>query len=178
LKRIGSIFLLFVFLFNVGGYYLLFVSLHHRADRILSERIDANQYDTAETIQLKIPVTLPYPLQENGFERVDGRFEHEGTYYKLIKHKLENDTVYVVCIRDVGTKQIATTLKDYVAKTNDIPLNSKSLNLFGKFLKDFQSTETDLNLGGIGWSVEIQFGDLRLIPQAGITALHGPPPKA
>ena len=144
----------------------------------MSRKIEANQYDGTETIELKIPVTLPYPLQQNGFERVDGRFEHNGTYYKLIKQKLENDTVYIVCIRDVETKQLTNTLKDYVAKTNDLPVNSKSVNLFGKFLKDFERVETDLFEQGNGWSFEIKFADLTFIPHPAVITHHGPPPKA
>jgi hypothetical protein len=179
LKRLVSILLLLIFLFNVGGYYLVFIGLHHRSDRLLSKKIEQNKYDAEETIELKIPVSLPYPLQQNGFERVDGKFEHQGTFYKLIKQKLENDTIYVVCIRDVASKNIANTLKDYVARTNDLPANSKnSLNSLGKFLKDFESLETDLIQHESGWASEIRFADLTFTPRAAILTLHGPPPKA
>jgi hypothetical protein len=169
---------LFVFLFNVGGYYLVFVGLHHRAQRLLTQKIETNQFEGHETIELKIPITLPYPILQTGFEKANGKFEHNGIYYKLIKQKLENDTVYIVCIRDIESKKIANTLKDYVAKTNDLPLNSKSLNLFGKFLKDFETIETDLIQHGYGWSSEIQFADLAIITHSAIIAVHGPPPKA
>lgn len=178
MKRLVSILLLLIFLFNVGGYYIVFIGLHHRSDQLLAKKIEADLFHDDELVELKIPVTLPYPIQQNGFERVDGKFEHNGTYYKLIKQKLENDTMYIVCIRDVQSKQIADTLKDYVAKTNDLPLNSKSLNLFGKFLKDFESVETGLPHQVGGWSSEITFADLTFIPRSAIIALHGPPPKA
>jgi hypothetical protein len=145
---------------------------------MLTKKIEADQFNDDELVELKIPVTLPYPIQQNGFERVEGKFEHSGTFYKLIKQKLENDTVYIVCIRDLESKQITNTLKDYVAKTNDLPLNSKSLNLFGKFLKDFERTETDLLQRINGWSSKIQFADLAFNPHPAIIDLHGPPPKA
>jgi hypothetical protein len=179
LKRIVSILLLLVFLFNVGGYYLVFIGLHHHSDRLLSKRIEQNQYRADETIELRIPITLPYPLQQNGFENIDGKFEHQGTYYKLIKQKFENDTIYIVCIRDTASKQIANTLKDYVAKTNDLPVNSKnSLNLLGKFLKDFESPDTDLILHQSGWMSTILFADPTFNLHKAVIALHGPPPKA
>lgn len=179
MKRFVSISLLLVFLFNVGGYYLVFIGLHHRSDRILSKRIEQNQYRADETIELKVPVTLPYPLQQNGFEKIDGKFEHQGTFYKFIKQKFENDTLHIVCIRDVESKQIANTLKDYVAKTNDLPTNSKnSLNLLSKFLKDFESLDTDLIQHLDGWSVRILFADPTFTLHNAVTTLHGPPPKA
>jgi hypothetical protein len=179
LNRLVSILLLLIFLFNVGGYYLVFIGLRHRSDFLLSKKIERNQYNEDETIELKIPVTLPYPLQQNGFERVDGKFEHQGTFYKLIKQKLENDTIYIVCIRDLESKQIANSFKDYVAKTNDLPVNSKNtLNFFGKFLKDFEAVENDLIQHSNGWTLEIQFADLTFPPHAALIIPPGQPPKA
>jgi hypothetical protein len=178
LNRIISIVLLLIFLFNVGGYYVVFVGLHHRSDRLLTKKIETDQFHEDELIELKIPVTLPYPIQENGFERVDGKFEHNGIFYKLVKQKLESDTMYIVCIRDIESKQIAETLKDYVAKTNDLPLDSNTSNLLGKFLKDFESLETDLLHHVSGWSSEIQFAYLTFIPHPAFIARHSPPPRA
>lgn len=178
MKRLVSILLLLVFLFNVGGYYLVFLGLHHRSDQMLSKRIESNRYDETETIELKIPVTLPYPLQEIGFERVDGKFEHKGIFYKLIKQKLQNDTIYIVCIRDLETRKIAKTLNDYVAKTNDIPVNSKNtLHLFGKFLKDFEATQVNFFQHNTGWVSKIRFSNPTFNLHSADLTLQGPPPK-
>jgi hypothetical protein len=178
LKRIVSILLLIVFLFNVGGYYLVYLGLHHHSDRLLAQKIDANQYTQDETIELKIPVTLPYPLQQNGFERVDGKFEHKGNYYKLIKQKLENDTVYIVCIRDIDSKKLARTFKDYGAKANDLPASSKNtLNFFGKFLKDFETLESNLVHHGNGWNRIIQYRSQTFSVVQMDRTPTGPPPK-
>ena len=35
-----------------------------------------------------------------GYERVNGEFEHNGEFFKLVKQKLENDTLNIVCIKD------------------------------------------------------------------------------
>jgi hypothetical protein len=179
LKRTVSILLLVVFLFNVGGYYLVYLGLHHRSDRLLSKKIEADDYNESETIELKIPVTLPYPIQQNGFERVDGRFEHNGNFYKLIKQKLENDTVYIVCIRDIDSKKLAKTFKDYVAKTNDLPASSKNtLNFFGKFLKDFETLESDLVQHFDGMDRTIVYPSLTFPVIEMDRTPTGPPPEA
>jgi hypothetical protein len=178
-KRLVSILLLIVFLFNVGGYYLVYLGLHHRTNLLLTEKIDAQLYNEDETIELKIPVTLPYPIQQNGFERVDGKFEHQGNFYKLIKQKLENDTIYIVCIKDVKAKQLARTFKDYVAKTSDLPANGKgAVNLLGKFLKDFENLDANLFSEGKGWERIVVFGESRFNLSAAYRTLTGPPPKA
>ena len=131
-----------IFLFNVGGYYIVFWGLRLQTDQKLSFRVDANLYDEAETIELKIPVALPYPIYEQDFQRVDGRFEHNGEHFKMIKHKYENDTLYVVCIRDVETRELVNTMNSYLELTQGLDEtsgNQKALNYLSKLLKDFCS---------------------------------------
>ena len=178
LNRIVSILLLLVFLFNVGGYYLVFLGLHHRSDVLLSKQIDANQVSDQDLIELKIPVALPYPLQQTGFERADGKFEHRGNFYKLVKRKYEKDTLYVICLRDTATKRLATAFKDYVSKTNDLPVNSENtLTFFGKFLKDFEGAESSSIQHGQGWVSVIHFEDPTFNLHNTVPRLHTPPPK-
>ncbi|MEO5599502.1 MAG: hypothetical protein ABIR06_01110 [Cyclobacteriaceae bacterium] len=121
MKKVLSILLLAIFLFNVGGYYIVFWGLRVKADQLLTERLDANEYKSNETIEIKIPVRLPYPIQQQEFERIDGKFEHNGEVFKLVKHKLENDTVYIVCIRDHRIEHLESTLTDYVNASNALP---------------------------------------------------------
>jgi hypothetical protein len=140
-----------VFLFNVGGYYIVLWGLRFQADQELTLRIDANLYEPEETIELKIPVVLPYPIQSQDFQRVDGRFEHQGQFYKLVKHKLENDTLFVVCIRDAETRKVVNTIRDYVKLTQDPPAPSSgktALNLLSKLVKDF-NTNSNINIPNI-----------------------------
>ena len=178
MNRLVSILLLLIFLFNVGGYYLLFIGLHHRSDLLLSKKIENNQVKDEELLEFKIPVTLPYPLQRNRFERIDGKFEHAGIFYKLVKQKYENDTLYVVCVRDAASKQLASAFKDYVSKTNDLPVNSKNtLTFFGKFLKDFEGTESSSIQHGPGWVSEIPFENPTFNLHDTHLIIHTPPPK-
>lgn len=119
---------------------MVFWGLRFHTDQELSQRVAANLYHDDEILELKIPVTLPYPLQDQGFQPVDGRFEHRGQHYKLIKHKFENDTLYVVCIRDIGTRQLVNTMQNYVEMANGFEgtsPNQKALNYISKLIKDF-----------------------------------------
>lgn len=179
LNRIVSILLLLVFLFNVGGYYLVFLGLRHHSDALLSKKIEEDKVTDQDLLEIKIPVSLPYPVQQTGFERVDGKFEHRGTFYKLVKQKYEKDTLYVICLRDTTTKRIATAFKDYVSKTNDLPVSSKNTMTFlGKFLKDFEGTESNSIQHGTGWVSEITFEDPTFNLHNTPPTLHSPPPKA
>lgn len=130
--------LLAVFLFNVGGYYIVFWGLRYQANQQLKARLDANQYNAEETIELKIPVAIPYLLEQKEYERTQGKIEYNGEFYTLIKQRHHQDTLYVVCIKDGHEKRLVDTMNSYVKLSNDIPgANNKALNLLSKLLKDF-----------------------------------------
>jgi hypothetical protein len=170
--------LLIVFLFNVGGYYIVFWGLRLQADKQLTTRLDADLYNTHETIELKIPVTLPYPIQQQEFQRIDGRFEHHGEFFKLVKHKLQNDTLYIICIRDHQTKHLVNTMTDYVKLTQALPGTSqKALNFLGKLLKDFYS-QADIGIAlNYGFSMVILFKKTSDSLPDPVIPVHSPPPK-
>jgi hypothetical protein len=170
-----------VFLFNVGGYYIVFWALKHQASEELSARLDAELYAEEETIELKIPVSLPYPLQETGsFERMNGMFEHRGEFYKLVKQKLQNDTLYIVCIQDHERKHLENTMTDYVKLSNDLPgTNSqKALQFLGKLLKDYDSNSAITFTEQPGWSMSISYKEISDSFNTPSIQIQSPPPKA
>jgi hypothetical protein len=141
LKKLASIFFLLVFLFNVGGYYIVFWGMQNQAKHNLLQRLDANNYSSNEVVVLTIPLTLPYPVNQNGYERVDGDFEYKGEYFKLVKQKLENDTLFIVCIRDVAAKKIEVAMSDFTKLSNNVPAGSKQAqNFLAKMFKDFNTS--------------------------------------
>lgn len=180
MKKGLSTILLIIFLFNVGGYYIVFWGLRYQANQQLTLRLDANLFDPEETILLKIPVALPYPLESNGFQRVDGGFEHNGEFFKLIKNKLENDTLYVVCIRDRETRQLVKTMKDYVSLTQglaDENPSQKALHFLSKLAKDFCSNGAIDMVHQAGFSMLITY-EQRLEHILGPSLpVHAPPPR-
>jgi hypothetical protein len=155
-KKSVAIGMLIVFLFNVGGYYFIFWGLRIHADQVLNARIDAELYADYETVELKIPVTLPYPPQQQEFTRSKGKFEHNGQHYQVVKHKLENDTLYMVCIKDQQEKELVAAMSDYAKLANDLPASSKgAMNFLGKLTKDFESSDALKFLQQSGWVREI-----------------------
>lgn len=116
--------------------------MEKQANHKLLERLEANQYSDQETVVLTIPLTMPYPVYQNGYERVHGEFEYQGAQYTLVKQKLENDTLFIVCIRNEESKKISAVLADFSKLTNNLPAGSKqALNLLSKLFKDFTTTD-------------------------------------
>ena len=118
MKRVLSIALIVLFLFNVIGYYGIYMAMLRQARVALNEKIDNDQYRDDQTVTIKIPMTLPYPVQDE-FQRVQGDFEHQGEFYKLVKQKYSNDTLYVVCIKSAEEKKAFKVFSDLVKLSTD-----------------------------------------------------------
>jgi hypothetical protein len=146
-KKLTAIFFLFIFLFNVVGYYGIYVGIVQKADREANREIENSSYNQSQTVTIKIPLTLPYPIQ-NGFERIAGDLEHQGEYYKLVEQKYENDTLYIVCLKNIEKKRALKVLNDLVKQSTDQSPSSNQQNtktLTG-LLKDFNPATSEISL--------------------------------
>ncbi len=158
LKKTLTIALLVIFLFNVGGYYLIFLGWRLNAHEELVKRLDAGNYTPQETVEIKIPITLPYPLQQTDYERTNGKFEYQGDHYKLVKQKLANDTLYVVCIKDRQLKQIDEALNNYSKLANDLPVSEKTNSQsLVKLLKEYEPQLSFELVSNAGWMTQTFF---------------------
>ncbi|MBS1486700.1 MAG: hypothetical protein JST43_03855 [Bacteroidetes bacterium] len=146
MKKIISLFLVWVFLFNVIGYYGIYVGMMHSANNKVNRAIENDAYDQSETVTIKIPLTLPYPI-EKGFERVSGDFQYNGEFYKLVQQKYENDTVYVVCLRNDGQKKAVKILSDLVKQsTSQSPATNSNAKTLTGLLKDYNPVIEEIEL--------------------------------
>lgn len=179
MRRTLAISLLAVFLFQLVGYYFVYLGFSVHANNRLISRLDAHEYSSDETLTLKVPFTLPYWMNAEQFERVDGDFEYKGEFYKLVKQKLANDTLYVVCIKNQDKKQLFDALTDYIKLSNELPASSKqALKLWGSIVKDYLPIEpTDL-ASSDGWSVMNEFvRDHVLTLISPLVSVISPPPE-
>jgi len=151
-KRTITLILLIVFLLNVVGYYGVFVGLRFSSEVAMRQQFDEQNYDQQE-VTIKVPITIPYATDSRDFERVDGEFEHEGQVYRLVKQKLQSDTLYIVCVKDQQTQTINQALADYVKSYTDKPVNAKQgTKTVTQFAKDFISCTTSLERVTVGWN--------------------------
>lgn len=158
MRKTLAITLLAVFLFQLVGYYFVYLGLTAQANKQLVSRLDTHDYSADETITLKIPFTLPYWMDADQFERVDGDFEYQGQFYKLVKQKLSKDTLYVVCIKNQDKKQLSDALNDYIKLSNELPAKSKqALKLWGSIVKDYLPLESTAIMQSDRWSMVNEF---------------------
>lgn len=176
MKKILSTLLLLVFLFNAVGYYGLYLGLRYRLNIETTKKLDAGEYSRSETVIVKMPYTLPYQVNFDGYERAEGEFECEGEFYKIVKHRLVHDTMFVVLIKDKREASLHKSLVDFVQANSDIPVSKSTLKLIQHFAKDFISNASYLQNASIGWSSKSAF---RILKQEVVLLdipLFSPPP--
>ncbi len=117
---------MFILLFNLVGYRFVADYMQQKSDAQLEARLDANNYDEAQLIELKIPVHLPYQTSWSAYERYDGEVEIDGITYKYVKRKLSNDTLYLKCIPNTKKMNLQTAKNDFFKNNNDLAQNNNA----------------------------------------------------
>ena len=96
--KLAAIILLLLLSFNFVGYRLWFHLLQKSAETALVARLDAQQYNEADLLTLKIPLKLPYQTIATDFERIDGEIKIDGIIYKYVKRKVEAGHLVLLCL--------------------------------------------------------------------------------
>ena len=138
MRRLLSAILLMVFLFNLGGYYAFFSVLRIKASRELSAQLDQGVYDEQQTIEVNLPLTLPYPIQGAGFERSKQFFTIGEEHYQVVKHKYENDVLTIVCVKDERSKDFTDLIQSMDKQQSG---EDGKASLLSKVIQEFVSSD-------------------------------------
>jgi len=145
LKKVSAIFLILLFLFDIFGYMAMFEYMQSEAGTLLEARLDRNQYDDSQLMEIKIAVNVPYQTSRSEFERVDGEVELNGTIYKYVKRRVVNDTIYLMCIPHTRKMHLELVKNDLFRMANGLLQNnnSQSTDNSGFSIKVIQSPFDD-----------------------------------
>jgi hypothetical protein len=179
-RRIVAIALLLLLLFNVLGFYGIFMGLQYQNRQQLVQRFDTNQYDESQTITFKVPLSIPYAGDRQDYVRVDGEFEHEGEFFHMIKQRLSQDTLYVVCVNDQQSKRIHRAMTDYVKTfSDDAGQQDQSKTFVPSLIKEYLIGFHRMDRSSVGWAQPVTlYGALTVfIPTFQSSIIH-PPERA
>jgi hypothetical protein len=178
-KKPIAILLILLLLFNALGFYGLFIGLRYKTTTDLVQRLDNHDYLEEETVTLKVPMAIPYHIDSEEYERVDGEIEHNGDFYRLVKQRLEKDTLYIVCIKDHDSKRIKQALTDYVKTFTDKPSDAKNTGKFlTSFIKDFLPTSIEITPASAGWTYSVVLVSKTDFFNSRSLAVVSPPPQS
>jgi cbb3-type cytochrome oxidase subunit 3 len=131
LRKSASIILLLVLLFNMIGYRAWFYYAEKKADASMEARLDKDQYDENELVSISIPLYNPYQLDQNSFERVNGEFNYQGNTFKLVKRRISDGNLVLLCIPDAHKTVLKKAKTEFGNLTNDLTGNGKNTSRSG-----------------------------------------------
>ncbi len=111
MKKIVTILLLVVLLVNAAGYRFIMSYMEERANRQMITRLDNNEYNESELIEISAPLDLPYFTNWQHFERCDGQVAINGTVYNYVARKYVNNVMIYKCIPNRVQQNIITAKK-------------------------------------------------------------------
>lgn len=120
MKKLAAILLLTLFFFNLAGYRIWFYYAQQAADIQLEASLDKEEYNEAELITIKVPLSLPYQTNWNDFERVDGEINLDGIIYKYVKRKVSNGELILMCLPDHQKMHLQTAKDSFFKFANDL----------------------------------------------------------
>lgn len=171
--------MMLLFLLNVLGYYGVLEGLQLKNRQNLQALFDSDEYERQHEVTIKVPLTVPYATDSKEYTRVDGEFEHQGEIYRMVKQKLQSDTLYIVCVKDETSRDIKQALAEYVKSFTDKPASEKSQSkTLQNLIKDYIATSTVLQHSQSGWSYTLPQGELVVSYPAWTSQSTSPPPKA
>lgn len=105
---------------------MLFDYLQHRSGTKLTSRIDRNDFDESELVELKVPLDMPYTTTWSEYERLEGEITIDGQHHNFVKRKMVGDTLYLLCIPNTQKDKLASSEKAYSKKVNDFEGSEKN----------------------------------------------------
>lgn len=155
-RRIFSIAMIALILLNTLGYYGLLFGLEVHNSRSVTRNLDRDNYDVSKAVMIEIPLTVPYGVDSRDFKRVDGLFEYNGDFYRLVKQRLHKDVLQVVCVKDEKHRAINEAMGEYAGTLSDKTDDSSSSHLKSiDFIKDYISTSISVCETTAGWSLNV-----------------------
>ncbi|RWZ88079.1 MAG: hypothetical protein EO766_08770 [Hydrotalea sp. AMD] len=126
MKKIASIVLLGMLLFNWVGYRFVMDYLENRADIAFQSQLDDNQYNEKDLISIKVPAALPYGASSQKFDRVNGEITVNGITYAYVKRRFYQDSLEVLCIPNFAKTGIKNARDAFAKLANDFVNSSSS----------------------------------------------------
>lgn|GEM_PF-6123400 len=102
-----------------------------RLDRIMESKIESHDYKDEYLLELKIPLHLPYYLDQPDYKSSKGEINYQGHIYNYVKSRVKSDTLYILCLRnDIKTEWVH--LSSSILKINH-PASIKNNTHFSSF---------------------------------------------
>jgi hypothetical protein len=117
-RKIISVWLLLIVILGQSGFI---INRYHIARLDIQTQIQLSRHNYKEEflLKLKVPMHLPYYLDQKDYKNTSGEITLKGIVYSYVKSKVKGDTLFLLCLRNVlKTNLISSSLENRVVKSN------------------------------------------------------------
>ena len=108
MKKLFTISLLALLLFNCIGYRYVLNYLEKKSSVNLNKAIEKNNYSEDDLVEIKVPLNNPY-ISDHNYEDAYGETTVKGKSYQYVKKKISENTLYLMCLPNEEKAALATT---------------------------------------------------------------------
>lgn len=152
LRKVAAILLICLLLFNWIGYRFVTGYLQKKADRQLEAKIDVNDYNESELIEIRVPLNMPYQNNWSDFQRHYGEIELSGKIYTYVKRKIEDGYLVLKCIPNTAKQSLKNadnilfTVNNGLDQEHNGKNNSPLTTIFKTIFSDYDNCPLSYNL--------------------------------
>lgn len=138
MKKLISISLLFLFLYNTIGCYFVFKFIQHEIHEEIEKQIK-NEIPDAELELISFKIDDKIDWKEK-----DKEFEHNNKMYDVVRIEIKKDSINYYCIDDKKEEDLFSQFAKFTGRNSS---NSKKLsNILSSIFKNYYFNQIELNL--------------------------------
>jgi hypothetical protein len=116
------------------------------ADNKLESRIDNNEYDESQLIEIRVAMNMPYQERFTDFERHYGEVNIDGKIFRYVKRKIEGDILILKCIPNQSKQQLIKTADEFTKSNSGQDQDNTGKKQANSFVKLFSGDYDDKSL--------------------------------
>jgi hypothetical protein len=121
LKKIASIVLIGILLFNFVGYRMLFSIANDNITNTMEDKIIKEDFSTADLVSFRFSAKkLPYYTNSKQYEIANGEIEVNGVTMTYVKKRIFHDSIEYVCLVNIAKTNLRTAKDDFFKLVNDL----------------------------------------------------------
>jgi hypothetical protein len=167
MKKFLSFFIVSVFLFNIGGYYLWYRLEQHCIQKEIQNKIREGMNDNAITL-----IILPAD-DETGicWIKPNKEFRYKSEMYDVIKIQSKQHKKFYYCINDTKEKHLITEFNKTHNAKKALEKKIKRIFTYNLFINCFSILKNQN-------SFNLTFTTINFLYNSNLVEIHSPPPKS
>lgn len=125
-----------------------------KANSSLVAKLDNNDYDENDLIEMRVSLNLPYQNDQSDFERINGEIEINGTHYNYVKRKIDKGQLVVMCIPNRSKTRLENSKTNYFKLVNDLQQEGQGKKSEKSTAGTFKGLFSEYSESNNNWSLQ------------------------